>query len=707
MASTEYIMERHKARSSEIVALEAWVRQSIFNCDISYTELSRALFNVIDSTLKFQSGPIFHLPISEELYHLSEYAKSIPFGGPRLDPTTRVNNMVFDITAQILSKAERRDSGNLYEFSPSSRSDVIKFCESAVFQEGSVGFDWQCKICAQKGFSSVDYVVRHSVESHPGEYFKKFGNGARSPTPWRTLSPTTKKTLLEARVKSNPLADAQLGFKDNCQVIAKTDIEPGAPTRKSVGAIESKTMLDKLDAAVLHRKLLEYNSNATNVLARRLLPISPNRTVDLGDTYTYSMASFVDEATNPDMANAAFIAHNIGHRPGSPILTLIFLKKIEKGSEIRTLRLSKSPNSTAHPQQVSPAVTPQQRTSTYEGPSDTARAKSSVNDRNVLHASSTQSTTPMSRSIPTSGENPQLINQEAKIKEWASYVNDATTPRQKPNLHEEPSGATHAQAKDERRQNSHSRDRRSDQQPNPNSRDRGSDPRHSANSRDRRDDQRPNSHPREHWHMESRSPERNEAKTFSRDREARSRRRSRSRSRSRQRKSNRSLSPGRHQNYLQSREDTPKRLPPSSLRRGSEIHVTTRVVSHGKLAQEAVVQGNPELFRVGGQEFKIVDYSNLSSAEDSGEVSEADMPISKYGDMQRQKLFKDRASKIKVNGNDIFQKTEPKFYSTKSEDLDLNAIPLRNKHALMEWAFDHGEVETPGTYTCITLLLHG
>ena len=77
-----------------------------------------------------------------------------------------------------------------------------------------------------------------------------------------------------------------------------------------------------------------------DLLARKILPVSADWAVDLGDIYSYSVAGFVTETSDPERANAAIIAHNIGYKPGSPILTLIFLKNIVKGSEVRALRLS-------------------------------------------------------------------------------------------------------------------------------------------------------------------------------------------------------------------------------------------------------------------------------------------------------------------------------------------------------------------------------
>ena len=95
-------MERSKTRSIEIKELEAWVRQSIYLGAANFEELRQSLRQVISSALERQSGPIFHLPIQEELYHLSEYAKAIAFPGQPLNAVIRVNNMAMDITAAFV-----------------------------------------------------------------------------------------------------------------------------------------------------------------------------------------------------------------------------------------------------------------------------------------------------------------------------------------------------------------------------------------------------------------------------------------------------------------------------------------------------------------------------------------------------------------------------------------------------------------------------
>jgi hypothetical protein len=357
-------MERQGARAREITALEAWVRHSIFHSMANLAELRRELFNMVESTLKFQSGPIFHLPISEELYHLSQYAKAISFGGPPLDPATRVDNMAFDIAAQILAGSRRKESGNLYDFSP-VKIVTYPYCDSAKLINTS---SFSCKLCGETGFKSMEHVVYHAATEHPDEYFKTFGNGARSPTPWRILNVFTKQVLMGAKIKSAPLNDAQLGLKENGQVFAKTDIAPGASTRRAIGALESRTLLDKIEAVALHHELIERNTHMADLLARKILPVSAGWAVDLGDIYSYSVASFVTETSDPERANAAIIAHNIGYKPGSPILTLIFFRNIKKGSEVRALHLSNTVSSPASLICIPPTSVSQLTHTFREGP---------------------------------------------------------------------------------------------------------------------------------------------------------------------------------------------------------------------------------------------------------------------------------------------------------------------------------------------------
>ena len=120
-------------------------------------------------------------------------------------------------------------------------------------------------------------------------------------------------------------------------------------------------------------------------------------------------------------------------------------------------------------------------------------------------------------------------------------------------------------------------------------------------------------------------------------------------------------------------------------------------MKHGKLDKEAMVPGRPDLIEVGGQTFSIyeLDYSNLDPDEESDAISESELPNSKHGDKQRQKLFKDRAAKNPINGNDVFPSITPDFYSAKGEDVSIN--PMQRKHALMQYAFFRDDTDPPGT----------